>query len=121
MNNYAKLNNSGVLEYAPVNYTLSDGRVIVNFNKSITLMAKYGFKEVLDSQPVYNQDTEYLIISGYTETDINIVVQYAIKQMDMIEQEMSVDEKIIQLKTTDSEHELALAELTEMILNGGAI
>lgn len=88
---YAKLN-EGVLEYAPVNYTLTDGRVIVNFNKSITLMAKYGFKEVLDNQPIYNQDTEYLVISNYTETETNIVVNYVIKTLTP--QEPTLEERI---------------------------
>ena len=44
---YAKLNN-GALEYAPQNYKLNDGRTIVGFNKSVALMTRYGFKEVID-------------------------------------------------------------------------
>lgn len=117
---YAKLNN-GVLEYAPINYTLSDGRVIVNFNKSEVLMKKYGFKLVVDEKPIFNQDTEYLVITGYNEQETTITVLYTIKQMDMIEQEATIEDKIVQLKQVDSEHELALADLTEMILSGGAI
>lgn len=117
---YAKLNN-GILEYAPINYTLSDGRVIVNFNKSEVLMKRYGFKLVVDEKPTFNVGTEYLVITGYNEQDATITVLYAIKQMDMIEQEATIEDKIAQLKQVDSEHELALADLTEMILNGGAI
>lgn len=113
---YAKLNN-GVLEYAPQNYKLNDGRTIVGFNKSVTLMIRYGFKEVIDEKPSYNTDTEYLIITGYTEQDTTITIVYAIKQMDLVEQELSIDDKIEQLKTVDTEHEEALAELTEMILS----
>lgn len=111
---YAKLNN-GVIEYAPTNYTLSDGRVIVNFNKSEVLMKKYGFKEVIDNPPSFNQATEYLVISGYTETDVNIIVEYAIKQMDMIEQEATIKEEIAQLKVTDADHELAIAEMMDIV------
>ena len=113
---YAKLNN-GVLEYAPQNYKLNDGRTIVGFNKSVALMTRYGFKEVVDQQPAYDTETEYLIITGYTEQDITKTVVYAVKQMDLIEQELTIDEKIIQLRQIDTEHEEALAELTEMILS----
>ena len=116
---YAKLNN-GALEYAPTNYKLNDGRVIINFNKSVVLMKRYGFKEVIDEKPTYNVDTEYLIESGYTEQDETITIIYAVKQMDMTEQELTIDEKIVNLQNVDTEHELALAELTEMVLNGGA-
>lgn len=116
---YAKLNN-GALEYAPQNYKLSDGRTIVGFNKSIALMTRYGFKEVIDQQPTYNTETEYLIITGYTEQDTTITIVYAVKQMDLVEQELTIDEKIVNLQNVDTEHELALAELTEMVLNGGA-
>ena len=113
---YAKLNN-GVLEYAPQNYKLNDGRTIVGFNKSIALMTRYGFKEVVDQQPTYNTETEYLIITGYTEQDTVITIVYAVKQMDLVEQEMTIDDKIAQLKQVDTEHEEALAQLTEMIIS----
>ena len=113
---YAKLND-GVLEYAPQNYILNDGRTIVGFNKSIALMTRYGFKEVIDRPPTYNPETEYLIITGYTEQDTTITVVYTVKQMDLIEQELTIDEKIIQLRQIDTEHEEALAELAEMILS----
>lgn len=113
---YAKLNN-GALEYAPQNYKLNDGRTIVGFNKSVALMTRYGFKEVIDQQPSYNADTEYLVITGYTEQDTTITIVYAVKQMDLVEQELTIDEKISQLKQVDTEHEEALAQLTEMILS----
>ena len=113
---YAKLNN-GALEYAPQNYKLNDGRTIVGFNKSVALMTRYGFKEVIDQQPTYDSETEYLIITGYIEQDTTITVVYAVKQMDLIEQELTIDEKIIQLRQIDTEHEEALAELAEMILS----
>lgn len=119
---YAKLNN-GALEYAPSNYKLNDGRTIVGFNKSTALMTRYGFKEVVDKQPTYNTETEYLIITGYTEQDTTITIIYAVKQMDSVEQELTIDDKIAQLKKVDTEHEEALAQLTDMILTlqeGGA-
>ena len=114
---YAKLNN-GVLEYAPQNYKLNDGRTIVGFNKSVALMTRYGFKEVIDQQPVYDTETEYLVITGYTEQETTITIVCPVKQMDLVEQELTIDEKIAQLKNVDTEHEFALAELTDMILGG---
>lgn len=117
---YAKLTN-GVLEYAPTNYKLSDGRVIVGFNKNVSLMTRYGFKEVIDNEPTYDHLKEYLIITGYTEQETTITVIYAVKQMDLVEQELTIDEKIEQLKIVDTEHEQALVELAELIitLQGG--
>ena len=37
--------------------------------------------------------------------------------MDLVEQELTIDDKIAQLKQVDTEHEEALVELTEMILS----
>lgn len=113
---YVKLND-GVLEYAPQNYILNDGRAIVGFNKSIALMTRYGFKEVTDRPLTYNSETEYLVITGYSEQDTTITIVYAVKQMDLVEQELTIDDKIAQLKQVDTEHEEALAQLTEMILS----
>ena len=113
--NYAILNN-GVIEYAPVNYTTASGSLIVNFNKNVTLMKRYGFKEVIDQRPSYDELTEYLTISGYTETEDNIQVVYTVKQMDMIEAEASIDEKIKNLENTDTDHEMAIAELANMVI-----
>lgn len=115
--NYAKLEN-GVLVYAPENFTTPSGSLIVNFNKNVTLMKRYGFKEVVDVKPSYDELTEYLIISGYSENETSIIINYTIKQMDLIEQEESIEEKIKSLKNTDSDHEVAIAELYEMILGG---
>lgn len=113
--NYAILNN-GVIEYAPVNYTTASGSLIVNFNKNITLMKRFGFKEVIDQKPPFNENTEYLTISGYTETEDNIQIIYTVKQMDMIEADASIDEKVKKLKATDTDHEMAMAELADMVI-----
>jgi hypothetical protein len=114
---YAKLIN-GALEYAPANYKLSDGRVIVGFNKNVALMTRYGFKEVIDNEPEYDNLKEYLIITGYTEQETTITVVYAVKQMDRIEEVLTTEDKINQLKQVDTEHELAIAEIMQLILGG---
>lgn len=108
---YAKLNN-GVLEYAPVNYILSDGRVIVNFNKSITLMTKYGFKEVIDERPVYNQETEYLVNNGYTETDMNIIINYTVEQIKVLP---TLEDKIKSLEVENKMLKECVLEMSQTV------
>lgn len=103
------------LEYAPVNFTTPSGSLIVNFNKNETLVKKYGFKEVIDVKPTYNELTEYLIISGYTELETSIIINYTVKQMDLIDTEESIEAKVAELKVIDTDHEKAIVELYEMI------
>lgn len=70
---YARLEN-GVLEYAPVNFKLSDGRIIINFNKDIELMKKHGFKEVIVEEKNFDPTTEQIIIVDYVEQDEKIII-----------------------------------------------
>ena len=77
----AKLEN-GNLIYAPTNLKLENGGIIVNFNKNIDLMKKYGYKEVIDIQPSYATETQYLTIEGYSETDTEIIVNYKINEKE---------------------------------------
>lgn len=118
MKKYAILKDNK-LEYAPVNFTTPSGSLIVNFNKNETLMKKYGFKEVIDVMPVYDELTEYLTITGYSETEEAISIIYTIKQMENVDIEESLENKVVQLKATDTDHEKAIVELYEMI--GGII
>lgn len=69
---------NGGLEYAPINYKLDDGRIIMNFNKDEELMQKYGYKNVTHVIPDYDSTTQYIQISNYTETDENITVNYEV-------------------------------------------
>ena len=77
---FGKLEN-GNLTYAPTNLKLENGGIIVNFNKNIELMKKYGHKEIIDIQPSYDTETQYLTIEGHTETDTEIIVNYTINEM----------------------------------------
>ena len=70
---YARLEN-GNLEYAPVNFKLSDGRVIINFNKDVELMKKHGFKEVIVEEKNFDPTTEQIIIVDYVEQDEKIII-----------------------------------------------
>lgn len=77
---FGKLEN-GNLTYAPTNLKLENGGIIVNFNKNIDLMKKYGYKEIIDIQPSYDMSTQYLTIEGYSETDTEIIVNYSIYEI----------------------------------------
>ena len=87
-----KLEN-GNLTYAPTNLKLENGGIIVNFNKNIDLMKKYGYKEIIDIQPSYDSETHYLTIEGYTETDTEIIVNYAINEIE-VSNELSVLDRL---------------------------
>lgn len=102
--NYAILNN-GVLEYAPVNYKTSSGNIIVNFNKNVVLMKKYGYKEVINQTPSYNENTEYIVISGYAETENNIIINYEVKQLEIVK---SLDEKIEKLQEENKTQDILI-------------
>lgn len=97
---YAKLK-EGTLSYAPINYELEDGRLIVNFNISEELMREYGFKEVIDITPICDAKTQYLSIKDYSEDDTNITVNYEINEKIITptieERLLSVEEVILNL------------------------
>lgn len=97
---YGKLK-EGVLSYAPVNYQLEDGRIITNFNQSEELMKQYGFKNVIDNQPVYDSKTQYLKVDDYTENETSITINYIINEIlvtpTLEERLESVEEVILNL------------------------
>ena len=81
---FGKLEN-GNLTYAPNIYQLEvDGELlsIVNFNKNIELMKKYGFKEVIDIVPSYNEYEEAIIV-GYDEDDTSITIKYEVRKREL--------------------------------------
>ena len=112
---YARLSN-GVLEYAPLNYVMPSGGLIVNFNKNIALMKSYGFKEIVDVKPDCDKSSEYLAIDGYSETKDTITINYSIKQLSSLENKYTIADKIKKLESADTDHEMALVELANMIL-----
>lgn len=107
----------GVPQYAPSKYYLPDGRVITNFDQSEVLMLKYGFKKVIDTPPVYDPATQYVVIDSYVENATEIIIGYSVKEISEIDHEPTIEEQVIALKSADSQHELALAELTDMVIN----
>lgn len=96
---FGKLEN-GNLTYAPTNLKLENGGIIVNFNKNIDLMKKYGYKEVIDIQPSYDVSMQYLTIEGYSETDTEIIVNYAINEIE-VSDELSVTDRLIIVEETN--------------------
>lgn len=83
MNKYAKLEGQ-TLNYAPTNYTLEDGRLIINFNKSIILLKEYGYKEVINVLPPF-EDDENCEFLNYTENDNSIFINYKVVKNEVPE------------------------------------
>lgn len=84
----------GVLEYAPRNFKLEDGtgRTIANFFNSEKWMLKYGFKPILDEQPSYNLETQYLRVEGHVEEEDCIRVVYIIEDVPVYEEPLEETE-----------------------------
>lgn len=93
---YAKLENNK-LTYAPKNYDTGEN-LILNFNKNEELMKKYGFKEVLNIKPEYDNCTQYLTIKGYVENEDSITINYTINEIE-INNEPTLEDRIINLET----------------------
>lgn len=68
---YGKISN-GELIYAPTNYEIEDGSIILNFNKDEKALKKYGYKEVVEAlRPPY----PYIITYKETATKITEIVE----------------------------------------------
>lgn len=76
---YAKLIN-GEIEFAPKNKVICG----IEIEPSKNVMLKKGFKPLLDIQPTYDEETQYLLQDNYTEDEENIFVKYIVK--DIFEQ-----------------------------------
>ena len=100
----------GQLQYAQKNYDSEDG-LIVNFNTNEDVMKKYGFKPVTNVQPDYDLELEYLSVSGYTEEEDFIVVNYEIK-----EKNIDIDE-LKEKRVKESKEQLAKYLLEHPLLS----
>jgi len=92
---YAKLENNKLI-YAPKNYDTGEN-LILNFNKNIELIKLHGFKEVIDNKPSYDNITHYLTISGYTENEDSITINYTINKIE-INNEPTLEERVTELE-----------------------
>ena len=94
---YAILLN-GQLIYAKEYYIGKDGEIIINFNKNEELMKSYGFKTVIDEVPSYDLENEYVAISGYTEKENVIIVNYEVREIVKTQQQLKADDQLKCLK-----------------------
>lgn len=83
----------GQLIYAQPYYFCSDGRKIVNFNKSVELMTAYGFKPVSDNIPTYDERAQYIVFSHYNETEDMIYIEYEILDIEITVEELKEKDK----------------------------
>lgn len=93
---YAKLENEKLI-YAPKNYK-TPTHLILNFNKNVELMEQYGFKEVVDTKPTYDNSTHYLSVEGYTEDENSIIVNYIIHNIEPTVQEPTLEDRVSELE-----------------------
>ena len=85
----------GQLIYAKEYFICEDGSIIINFNQNEKLMRAYGFKVVIDVVPKYDLENEYVTISGYTEKENVIIINYEVREIIKTKQQLK---EIDQLK-----------------------
>lgn len=110
---YAKLENNRLI-HAPKNYK-TPIYLILNFNKNIELMEQYGFKKVVEVRPEYDYETQYLYVSGYTEDETHIFVNYAIKDIEPTIQEPTLEDRVSELEKVVEEQREFIEEQKEFI------
>ena len=88
----------GQLIYAKEYFVCEDGNIIINFNQNEKLMRAYGFKVVIDEVPEYDLENEYVVISGYTEKENVIIVNYEIREIIKTKQQLKADDQLKCLK-----------------------
>ena len=88
----------GQLIYAKEYFVCEDGSIIINFNNNEKLMRAYGFKVVIDELPLYNQETEYVVITGYTEKENVIIINYEVRDIIKTKEQLQKDEQLKCLK-----------------------
>ena len=88
----------GQLTYAKEYFVCEDGSIIINFNSNEKLMRAYGFKVVIDEVPTYDLENEYVAISGYTEKENVIIINYEIREIVKTKQQLKADDQLKCLK-----------------------
>lgn len=107
---YAKLNNNRLI-YAPRNYDTGDN-LILNFDLNVKLMRQYGFKEVIDTKPEYDNATQYIVVGSYSEDDDTISINYVIKDL-VIDETPSLEQRIAELERINQEQ----AQMIELLIS----
>ena len=88
----------GQLIYAKEYFICEDGNIIINFNQNEKLMRAYGFKVVIDEVPEYDLENEYVVISGYTEKENVIIINYEVREIVKTKQQLKADDQLKCLK-----------------------
>ena len=88
----------GQLIYAKEYFVCEDGSIIINFNSNEKLMRAYGFKVVIDEVPEYDLENEYVAISGYTEKENVIIINYEVREIIKTQQQLRADDQLKCLK-----------------------
>lgn len=80
------------------------------YNVSLEQLKGWGFKEIIDIKPSFNEATQYLNIKSYTENETSITVNY----------EVLIKEKSDKEKIKELEEKLKVTqEALDFILMGG--
>lgn len=93
MEKYGILEN-GILKYAPRNFKTKDS-LILNFNKNVDLMIKYGYKKVIDIKPSYDVSIQRIVSNGYKENVNSIIILYSVVD---IEKKVTLEDRIKELE-----------------------
>lgn len=108
---YGKISN-GELIYAPTNYEIEDGSIILNFNKDEKALKKYGYKQVVEAlRPPY----PYIITYKETATKITEIVERDIKKEEENKKMMfltgtDVERAILAVKGMDFDDVIEMVE-----------
>jgi hypothetical protein len=109
---------NGKLQFATRHFKTDDGKLILNFNKSINKMKSFGFKEVIDIRPAFDKDTQLVNMVGYNETEDAIEILYEVVDKP-IEEEVVVptpeEVQISELKERINSLESIINQLTQMV------
>lgn len=97
---------NGRLQYAPRNYSTDNGQLIINFNKNEELMKQYGYKEVIDIRPDYNEKTQHIKVLSYTDEDV-ITVNYEVVDNPVV---VTLEERISSMERQLSDQSTILSE-----------
>lgn len=85
MSDYGRIKKDGtfknVLVTAPNTYQKSDKETITNFNEDEALMKEYGYKQVITTEPPYDENYEALTVESLTQDDENIYLTYGVNRV----------------------------------------
>lgn len=70
-----------ILVTAPNTYQKSDKEIITNFNEDEALMKEYGYKQVITTEPPYDENYEALTVESLTQDDENIYLTYGVDRV----------------------------------------